>query len=77
MTINVFVACKDALNSPSVDQDLTSDFKTDKVIATLKSLEAGKVPAPWQYPPFQNLDNSCIDLANKFLLSMYAENESS
>jgi hypothetical protein len=77
MTITVFVACKDALNSPSVDQDLTSDFKTDKVIAALKSLKAGKSPAPSNVNPFRTLTTRPLTWLTSFFSPFMQKKEGS
>ena len=47
---------------PAPDQDLCNDFSTNKVMAAIKTLNAGKAPDPDNFHPefFLHLDEKCL-----------------
>ena len=62
ITYSVNQKLKEAWNAPSVDQDLTSDFTTEELVATMKTLKPGKSSGPGNIHPefILHLDDSCM-----------------
>ena len=71
-TRNVNRQLKKEWNSPSADQDLCNEFSTNEVMATIKTLKAGKAPGPDNLHPefFLHLDEKCFEWL-QILLSNY------
>ena len=62
-TRNVNRQLKMEWNSSSADQDLCNDFSTNEVMATIKTIKAGKAPGPGKLHAelFLQLDGKCIE----------------
>ena len=58
---------KEAWNALSVDQDLTSEFTIEELVAAMKTLKPGKSPGPDNIHPefILHLDDSCLKWLTK------------
>ena len=59
---------KEAWCSPSVDQNLCSEFSIDEMLSAIKTLKAGKAPGVDNLHPefFLHMDDTCIDWLRQF-----------
>ena len=66
-TYSINQKLKEAWNAPTVDQDLTSEFTIEELVAAMKTLKPGKSPGPDNIHPefILLLDNSCLKWLTK------------
>jgi len=59
---------KEAWCSPSVDQNLCSEFSADEMFSAIKTLKAGKAPGVDNLHPefFLHMDDTCLDWLREF-----------
>ena len=72
-TYSVNQKLKEAWNAPSVDQDLTSEFTIEELVAAMKTIKPGKSPGPDNIHPefILHLNDSCLKWPTKLFFHMH------